>query len=231
MTIPELVDWYRPRGYQFVAVGEHSQDMDEQKVQQLQEQCAAHSNAQFCIIPGIEYSCRDGIHIFGLGTVGLTEQVDPRAVVAMIHAQDGFAILAHPVRMNWSPPDELILAVDAVEIWNVSYDGKYLPSFRAPDAFRRMQQVNPNLRAIAGHDFHRKASFYDVGVEIEVGELSPTEVLKVIKQGRYAITSRFFRTDARARLSWASSISLRGLSRQLAYLRRARDILLRGSTA
>lgn len=230
MTIPELARWYREKGYEFIALGEHSQDLDEQKLQILREQCAASSGNHFFIVPGIEFSCRGGIHIFGMGVVGLTREVDPVAVVAEIHAQNGLAILAHPRRTNWESPRELLLAADAVEIWNVAYDGKYLPSFRAPSAFRRMQQVNPNLLAVAGHDFHRKASFCDVGMEIEVGEVSQSEVLKAIKHAQFAIRSRFFHTDSQAQLSWARSISLQLLSRQLMYLRKARDIL-RGSSS
>jgi hypothetical protein len=223
MTMAELATWYKDRSYQFIAMGEHSQDLSEEKVERLKTLCVENSDAQFYILPGIEYSCRGGIHIFAPGTTRLIQETDPVAVANDIRSQGGFAILAHPQRLGWNCPEELLLAVDAVEIWNVSYDGKYLPSFRAPKAFRRMQRVNPHLQAIAGHDFHRKAGFYDIGVEIEVGELSQSEVLKEIKQGRYAIASRFFRTDAQARLPWGKWALLHLLSWQLKMARRARD--------
>jgi hypothetical protein len=230
MTVPELARWYREKGYEFIAMGEHAEDLDEQKVQLLREQCASSSGNQFCIVPGVEFSCRGGIHVFGMGAAGLTHGTDPVAVVAEIHAQNGLAVLAHPKRTNWECARELLLAADAVEIWNVPYDGKYLPSFRAPGAFRRMQRVNPKLLAVAGHDFHRKAAFYDVSIEIEARELSQGEILRAVQYGQFAIKSRFFRTDSQGQLSWAGSISLQLLSRQLMHLRKARDILLRWSS-
>ena len=230
LSVPELATWYREKGYQFVAIGEHSQDLHEQKLLQLRQECATSSTDGFCIIPGIEFSCRGGIHIFGLGAARFTQVVDPLAVVAEIHAQNALAILAHPKRTNWEFPRELLLAADAVEIWNVAYDGKYLPAPRASVGFRRMQEVNPKLLAVAGHDFHRKAAFYDVGIEIEAGELSKTAVMEAVRHGQFSIKSRFFFVNPQFQLTWGQSLSLRLVSRQLGYLRKARDILRRWSS-
>ncbi len=173
MTISELAEWYMTRGYQFIAIGEHSQDMSEEKVEILKKQSTEHSCDGFCIIPGIEYSCQGGIHIFGLGALGLTREMDPVVVAEEIRAQGGLAILAHPYRYNWTCAPELLRAVHAVEIWNVGYDGKYLPSARAPEALRRMRRINPELLAIAGQDLHRKPAFYDVAVQTEAEYLTP----------------------------------------------------------
>lgn len=227
LTIPELAYLYSEKGYQFVAIGEHSQDLNEEKIRLLQGQCEANSGRDFCVIPGVEFSCRGGIHIFGLGVVGLTHEVDPMAVVREIHALNGFAILAHPKRIEWVCAPELLLAIDAIEIWNVAYDGKYLPSSHASGGFFRMRQVNPKLWAIAGHDLHRKAAFYDVSIEVDVEALTPGAILEAISSGRYTIQSRFFRTDSEAHLSWARSFWTQVFSRQLAALRKARDIFLR----
>lgn len=227
LTIPELARWYSEKGYQFIAMGEHSQDLNEEKIHILRDQCAASSGNSFCVIPGVEFSCSGGIHIFGLGAVGLTRDVDPLVVAAEIHALNGFAILAHPKRIGWMCAPELLLVIDAIEIWNVAYDGKYLPSSLAPERFLKMQKVNPKLRAIAGHDLHRKPAFYDVSIEVDVAELAPGPVLEAISSGRYSIRSRFFRTDSGADQSWAKSVWFRLLSRQLAVLRKARDIFWR----
>jgi predicted metal-dependent phosphoesterase TrpH len=230
LSIPDLARWYRHRGYHFVAIGEHSQDLDNEKLQALCEACGAQSNENFCVIPGVEFSCREGIHIFGLGAVGLTSEVDPVAVTAKIHSLNGVAILAHPKRMKWTCSREILLALDGVEIWNVAYDGKYLPSFHAPRAFRGMREVNPRLLAVAGHDFHRKASFYDVGTEVEAGKLSAATIVEAIRDGRYSIRSRFFRADSRAQLSCAKSVWISLLSWQLMRVRQARDTFVRWSS-
>ena len=230
MTIAELAEWYMTRGYQFIAIGEHSQDMSEEKVEILKKQSANHSCDAFCIIPGIEYSCHGGIHIFGLGALGLTREMDPVAVAEEIRAQGGLAILAHPYRYNWDCAPELLKAVNAVEIWNVTYDGKYLPSARAPEALYSMRRINPQLLAIAGQDLHGKRAFYDVAVQTEADYLTPETIRSSLLRGDYLIKSRFFQTTGRAHISSLKSIFLRVASWHLGKLRKARDVFRRWST-
>lgn len=230
MTIAELAEWYRDRAYQFIALGEHSQDLSEEKVECLNRLSAENSDGQFCILPGIEFSCREGIHIFAPGTTCLIRETDPVAVACEIRAQGGFPILAHPQRMRWACPSDVLLAVDAVEFWNVGYDGKFLPPSKAPLAFRRMRDINPQLYAVAGQDLHNSDGFYDVAIEMEVLNLSRPAVLQTLRRGRYQIRSPFFRVNSSAQLSWGKCVLLRLVSGQLEKARRARSFLLREST-
>ena len=229
MTIAELVHWFRRNGYQFLAMGEHAEDLDEAKLHALCEQSTENSNDEFCVIPGIEFAGNGDVHILGIGVARLVPEKDPAAIAEEIHRQGGLAILAHPKRIRWECPAEVLLGIDAVEIWNVGYDGKYLPSVKALSGFRRMQQINPKLLAVASHDFHRTASFYDVAIEVDVISLTPEAILKNLRQGCYAIRSPFFRADPAARLSRMEAFSLRLLSQQLSNMRKARSFFLRWS--
>src|ERR1700730_14284966 len=108
MTIAELARWYGQNGYQFLAMGEHAEDLDEPKVAALREQSAENSNARFCVIPGIEFAATRDIHIVGIGVERLIPEMDSVDVAREIHEQGGFAILAHPKRFGWAcPPDVL----------------------------------------------------------------------------------------------------------------------------
>jgi predicted metal-dependent phosphoesterase TrpH len=227
LTIAELVDFYKHRGYDFIALGEHSQDMDDGKIELMRRQSAEHSQNTFCVIPGIEYSCRGGIHLFAAGAGATIADTDSVAVAAKARAIGAFVILAHPSRIKWECPANLVKAVDAAEIWNVAYDGKYLPSFRAPAAFRQMRGVNPKIFAAGGQDFHRKPAFYDLAVYVETDALTPDAIMAAIHRGNYEIRSRFFRFDADAEFSSLKVAALSVLSWQLAILRRARDSLRR----
>jgi predicted metal-dependent phosphoesterase TrpH len=229
MTIAELAQWYGQNGYQFLAMGEHAEDLNEPKVEALREQSAENSNAQFCVIPGIEFAATRDIHIVGIGVERLIPEMDSVDVVREIHGQGGFAILAHPKRFGWACPPDVLLAVDAAEIWNVGYDGKYLPSPKAMTGFREMRQINPKLLAVASHDFHKRASFYDVSIEMNVTSLTPGAILHNLRQGSYRIRSAFFSCDPDARMSGTKTAFLCHLSRQLSNLRRARTALLRWS--
>jgi hypothetical protein len=218
---------YKRNGYQFFAMGEHAEDLDEAKLKRLREESAENSNETFCVIPGVEFAGNEGIHIVGLGAVRLIREMDPLGVIRGIHAQEGLAVLAHPKRIRWTCAPEVLQAVDAVEIWNVGYDGKYLPSPRALSAFVQMQQINPRLLAVASHDFHRTVSFYDVGIEMDLTELSSSAILRNLQQGSYRIKSRWFRIDSKARVSRMKVALMQHLSEQLGKVRRARAFFLR----
>lgn len=223
LTVTELAQFYAKRRFQFVAIGEHSQDMDPAKVEALVEESAAASTLNFLVVPGIEYTCDvPGMHIFGLGAVALPSDTRPMTTVRVIHECGGFAVLAHPRRIGWQCPAELLNELDGVEVWNVGYDGKYLPSVHAPMAFRRMKQANPRLLAVAAHDLHRGPEFYDVALEMEVEVLTRDAILSALRAGAYRISSRFFRVGPRFEISWIETALLRLASAQLGYLRQAR---------
>ena len=227
LTIAELASWYRGKGYQFLAMGEHAEDLNVAKVQALVDESARNSDDKFCVLPGIEFAVTRHMHIVGLGVTRLIPPNDPVTVVHEIHQQGGFAILAHPMRIGWQCAADVLQAIDAAEIWNVGYDGKYLPSPVALSGFRGMQQLNPNLLAVASHDFHRTASYYDLGIEMEVALLSREPILQNLQNGRYVNRSRFFRADARARVSPIRAGLLNIISRQLRHIRNVRALFLR----
>jgi hypothetical protein len=229
LSVRELSRFYSEKGYHFLAMSEHSEDMDERKAGQLQKSCAENSSESFCMIPGIEFSCEGRIHIPALGVVETIRSEEPLEVIQEVHRLNGFAILAPPRRIKWNCSPAILRAVNAVEIWNVGYDGKFLPSSEGMKAFQKMRQINPDLLAVASHDLHQTGGYYDAAVGMEVSVLDPPNILSALREGRYRIESRFFRTDSRARLTKAKSTSLGLISRQLELMRKARGIFLRWS--
>jgi hypothetical protein len=228
LAIPELVTWYRKHGYRFIALGEHAQDMDDAKIGMLKQQSLENSSSEFCVIPGLEFACEGGLHIVGLGMTSLLDVLDPAAVIKAIHAHKGYAILAHPKRNGWNCPLHVSQLVDAAEIWNVGYDGKFLPSPQSLAGFPKLRHANPKLRAVAGQDFHRTSGFYDVGIEMEVSSLSPNTILRNLHDGRYTIRAPHFSCNSRAGFSKLESARLRVVSWQLGKLRQLRNAVVSG---
>lgn len=227
MTIAELARYFKDKGYQFLAMGEHGEDLNEAKVQALREQSAANSDKRFCVIPGIEFAVTRQMHIVGIGIVDLIQPENPIYVAEQIREHGGMSILAHPKRLGWDCPAEVLLALDAAEIWNIGYDGKYLPSEKALSAFQRMLQVNPNLFAVASHDFHRTASFYDVAIEMKVPALSCHSIVQQLKCGAYRVRSTFFSCNPKGHVSVAEAALVRHISGRLEKLRKARSTFAR----
>jgi hypothetical protein len=203
-------------------MSEHAEDMNQAKVQALCEQSAANSDEEFCVVPGIEFAVTRQIHIVGVGVVNLIRLDSPAYVAERMREQKGFSILAHPKRLGWDCPAEVLRAVDAVEIWNIGNDGKYLPSSKALPAFVRMREQNPQLHAMASHDFHRRASFYDMAVEMTVASLSTEAILENLKHGSYTVRSPFFNCDSAGRASVAGAALVRHVSAPLEKLRKVR---------
>lgn len=225
LTLAGLADWYRRKNYQFIALTEHAEDLDQEASRALLEECLELSSARFCVIPGVEFSCSDA-HVLGIGVVTSAGRADALEAAETIHRQGGIAVLAHPKRFGWSCPDEILRAVDAVEIWNVGYDGKYLPQARATGSYTAMKRIHSSLLAMAGHDLHQIGSFYDVALEMNVGTLSVGAVLSNLRHGHYTIRSRFFRAGSRGEISASRATLLRLLSGQLGTIRRARSLVL-----
>ena len=228
LMLSEVSELYRERGFHLVAIGEHSQDMDEDKVRSLIDQCASHSSADFLMLPGIEFSCLpEGLHIFGAGVTALTRDADPLSVARHIRASGGFSVLAHPSRQKWQHADSLLGAVDAAELWNIGYDGKYLPALQAPAAFQRMRSVNPSLLAVAGHDLPRTVSFYNSAIVRAVDVLAREQAISALRRGRYTIESPFFSADADGSASWPGMWSLRLFAGPLRSMRKVKARLAR----
>lgn len=227
MTIAELVRWYRQQGYQFLAMGEHAESLNEAKAQVLREQAIESSNDKFCVIPGMEFKAKGNLHILGIGITRLIPEKDPLSLIDGIHNQGGMAILAHPMRIGRDCPPDVLRALDAVEIWNVAYDGKYLPSGQGINRFINMRRVSPKLLAVASHDFHQTGSFYDVAIETNVGSLSPGTILENLRQARYEIRSRFFRAVPKPNFSRDALACLGMFTILLANLRKARSFFRR----
>lgn len=231
LSIAELAAWYRSHGFNFVAMGEHSQDMDLAKVEGLVRECATASDSDFLMVPGIEFTCNiPGMHILGVGVTGLTPESDPIPVARHIREQGGFAVLAHPKRFGWECSEELLRLLHAAEIWNIAYDGKYLPSVEGQPAFRRMRDVNPGLLAVASHDFHRKAGFYNMHLQMDFPSLTKEAIMENLYQGEYRIRSRWFGADSNGHAQGLSSLTLALFGRPLSNLRRARNLMLRWSS-
>jgi hypothetical protein len=196
LSLPRIADLYRGRGFQFICISEHSQDMTEQKIAMSRQKAEYLSGEDFCIIGGIEYSCKDTLHIVGVGCEQLLDTSNPVRLVRDIRAAGAFAVLAHPRRIRWNCAPELGAILNAVEVWNVRYDGKFLPSPEALDFFNRMKALNPKLLAAVGDDLHGLGGFYPLSIHMSVRSLDRESILGELIAGRYQIGSPSFRASA-----------------------------------
>jgi len=229
LSLAEVASFYRAHNFNVVAIGEHSQDMDDARISALIAECDANSDASFRMIPGIEFTCDNGMHILGVGVTQLSPRRAPIEIAGHIRRQQGYAVLAHPSRFGWKCDPEILSAVDAAEIWNVGYDGKYVPSVDAARNFAALRKANPGLHAIASHDLHARAGFYNVAVEMELPELSAAAVIARLRAGEYRNVSPLFSLRPQAPYEGPKTTWLSLIGRQRDRFRKMRAMILRWS--
>ena len=184
MPPDSLVRHYRTAGFDILAITDHWRVTD----------ASASSTADFLVLPGIEYNARGPeagalrlFHIVGIGVQSPVEGANtPAAFVAAIHAQGGFAIVAHPSWSGLQGADLFTAAgADAVEVWNA---GCELEVARGDSSAQWDIALSrgATLGGIAADDSHYPG--FDSArawVALHLEDLTPASVLDALRTRRY----------------------------------------------
>jgi hypothetical protein len=224
MSMAELSLFFRERKFDFILITEHSQSVSDGVMSELIDECDRCSSSGFLIIPGLEFSCRDELHILGLGVSRTSESDDPLEVVRHIRQQGGVAVLAHPTKKEYSLDGEWIDELDGVEIWNSAYDGKFLPQAESIRTFKKLAQKNPDLKPFAGMDLHEEKNYYDVTLRIKRNGLNRNQILKDLKEGNFTLESTFFKMKPGIRIKRISLLIIFAFRKILNLARRLRGL-------
>ena len=163
LSLPRIADLYRSRGFQFICLAEHSDDMTEHKVAMSRQKAEHLTGADFCIVGGIEYSCRDKLHIVGVGCErSLTHRIQcarcatsvPREALRSSLIRAGFAGIVPPAWRLFSTQWKSGMSVTTAST---------CPARRPWDFFNRMKVLNPKLLAAVGDDLHGSGGFPSPG--------------------------------------------------------------------
>jgi len=224
MSVEEISFFFKKKKFDFVLITEHSENVSNGVMNKLIDECKRFSSSEFLIIPGLEFRCRDDLHILGFGINKTLESDDPLKVIHHISQQGGVAVLAHPTKKNYALDGMCIEELDGVEIWNLAYDGKFLPQAKSIRMFKKLTKQNPDLKPFASMDLHRKESYYDIAIKIERNTLNQNQILKDLKKGKFTLESPFFKIKPGIRISWASLLIIFAFRKVLNLARKLRDL-------
>jgi hypothetical protein len=227
LSLEDLVNFLKAKRYDYMAITEHSYDVDRDSMNKLVEKSAELSTPDFTIIPGIEYRCHGWVDILGYGVTAVLSDEEPAAVIDHIHAHGGVAVLAHPNIRDYRLEQCWISKLDGCEMWNVSNEGKYLPQPGAIDKFRELAVGNNNLLAFTGLDLHRPDSYCNLSTDTYVKDVTSREILHALKSGAFCSRSPLFSVNSRGDLSAAKGVRLRTLRTVLNGMRNMRDLIRR----
>lgn len=75
-TLTELRDALREQGCRFACVTDHAEFFDEARRDAFIAECERLSSDEFRFVPGLEFNCRDKMHILGYGVTELVESAN-----------------------------------------------------------------------------------------------------------------------------------------------------------
>jgi predicted metal-dependent phosphoesterase TrpH len=225
MSLEEISSFFKKKKFDFVLITEHSENISNSVMNKLTDECKRFSSSKFLIIPGLEFRCRNDLHILGLGVNKTLESDDPLKVINYISQQGGVAILAHPTKRNYAWDKVWIEKLDGAEIWNVACDGKFLPQVESIRMFKKLAEHNPCLKPFAGMDLHRDKNYYDVSLRIERKDLNQDKILKDLKEGNFTLESTFFKMKPGIGISRTSFVVMYAFRKVLNLVRKLRDVL------
>jgi hypothetical protein len=180
---------------------DHSDTFDANKLTEYINECRSKSSSNLILIPGIEFSCDGGYHIIGLGINAFIEARDPVDVIESIHAQNGFAILAHPSRYAYKIAENLLNVMDGIEVWNAVYDGRYVPGHGSLFLLNNLNKTGYSLLAFGGLDLHRLSELPNIYLTLSDCDLDGNAIMRHLRNGHFTIHNFLFNLKSNGRLS------------------------------
>ena len=230
-SLEEIAAFAGRRGYRFVGMAEHSDTLDDASVAAFVADCARVSSSNCLIIPGIEFTCRNKLHLLGFGVRSFTGSRDPLQVAGFIRRSGGIAVVAHPIRYGYSLPENLSGSVDGIEVWNAAYDGRFVPNDRSMRLVRSIRREHRSCLAFGGQDLHRLQDHRSVEITVDCDRLESAAVLDAIRRGDFIISNPYFTLASRRPIPWLR-LAWFGLARRSYLLAKAaRDFATGGSHA
>lgn len=185
-TLPELREIFGAAGCNFLCVTDHSEYFDETRLREYVEECGALSSESFCIVPGLEFSCRERMHVLGYGATFLAKTEEPEEVIRCISDEGGISVIAHPKSEAFPWIESFRVLPKGVETWNTKYDGRYAPRPGTFALLRRLRERKPEMHAFYGQDLHWKKQYKGLLTIIEGTVLRSDLILRALAGGDYS---------------------------------------------
>jgi hypothetical protein len=195
-TLAELRELYLDTGCRFACVTDHADafDGDAAKLEAYRRECDARSDERFRFIAGLEYSCRDRMHILGYGVTAPIASTDPVTVIRHIQAHGGVAVIAHPKETAFASIEAFEPEPDGIEVWNSKYDGRYAPRPATFAMLARVKARHAGVRAFYGQDLHWKRQYRGLLTVLNVDHVDSrdprdpsgrAQLLEALRAGQY----------------------------------------------
>jgi len=198
-SLDDLARWGRGRGLDALLLSEHVNDFDDDKMRRLVARCESLAGTGAVLVPGLEFAVEGGFHILGFALRRFRSTVKPVEAVRFIRDEGGLAVLAHPARYRGAWPEPEVMAMlDGIEVWNATYDGRFVPSGRILRAYGERAGTMTAARPFGGQDLHAVTQNRLVVTEAP-GARTVTALLEGLRAGTASFGAAGFRFGMAAR--------------------------------
>lgn len=201
-TLEEIARHAIARGYSFVGMAEHSDTLNQEIMSTYVKSCAEVSSSSLLIIPGIEFTCDNKLHLIGLGVRHYTDIKNPMDLARFIRQEGKLSIVAHPARYKYQIPSGLGDLIDGIEVWNAGYDGRFVPNSNSLRLWDRLRCSNGDLLAFGGQDLHRISNHIHIEISLFCDSLSEENIFAALKRGKFSISNPYFKLKPDERYAW-----------------------------
>jgi len=194
-SLASLVEFAAARDIGFVGLTDHAEDFTETRWHAYVGECAAVSTAAVRLVPGLEFRFAGfrGLHLLAFGLTRWIEPATPEEFIALAGSASRFTAVAHPILAGYDIPAGVRAGIDGVEVWNATYNTRYLPDPRAFKLLHEMQRARPRLVGFAGLDQHDARN--DRETRVIVHESEAADPLGALKAGHFQNRGRTMRFD------------------------------------
>ena len=195
-SLAALAAFAAERGIGFVGLTDHAEDFSEARWHEYVAECAGASTDAVRLIPGLEFRFADfrGLHLLAFGLTRWIEPATPDEFIRLAPPVSRFTAVAHPILASYDMPASVRGGIDAVEVWNATYNTRYLPDPRAFRLLHGMQRARPGIVGFAGLDQHDARNDRETRVLVHAAEAG--DPLGEIKAGHFENRGRTMRFDA-----------------------------------
>jgi hypothetical protein len=207
-TLETVHAFARERGIAFVGITDHAEDFDRPRFERFAAECRRVSTPEVHLIPGLEYRFAgySGLHLLALGLRRWMDPPNPAAFAAEAPQAAAFTIMAHPLLPRYRMPDEVAATIDAIEVWNASYNTRFLPDPRAVRLLAAVRRRRPDVVGVAGLDQHDARN--DRETRVMLLDPAATDYLAELKAGRFVNVGCTMRFASRAPFGGAALAGL-----------------------
>lgn len=209
-SLDRLVQMLRAAGMQFVAVSDHAEVFDEQRMEQYVNLCAELSDSRFLVIPGLEFALHGGdIHILGYNITKRVRFQGMEQLVDGIHEAGGIAVLAHPPAGSTNMIGPVKTKLDGIEVWNSRYDGTHAPRADSFQLLRRLRRINTKVVGYCGVDLHKIGQLRrPVYVDVDTERLGQDAIVTALRSGKFTLHGAKMAIPSTGDLSFVQELSI-----------------------